>query len=122
RIATTAFVANIFQGTVQATRQVLGGGLVTGGGDLNQDRTLTVTAASASDFRGGTDNTKALTTKSAYDAAAFVPTPYQSSLTLNFAQGLNRSITLSGDITLNNPTNAKAGQSGCIAIDTNGTN
>lgn len=121
RIATTAFVKSQIGSFVPTSREVKGGGLVSGGGDLNQNRTLTVTAAGASDVRTGTDNTKALTTKAVYDAAVFVPVSYSSNVTIDFNGGLNREITLEGSFVLENPLNAKPGQSGCIKINTNGS-
>lgn len=122
RIATTAFVKGLLNNVVPTSRKVVGGGLVSGGGDLAQDRTLTVTAAGASDFRGGADNTKALTTKSVYDAVAFQTASFSGTITLDFANGINWEITASSNFTLANPQNAKPGQSGCIKINTGGTN
>jgi hypothetical protein len=67
-LATTinaAFTA--FQGTVNAAiaalqaRNITGGGLVSGGGNLSADRVLTVTAASQAEARIGTANNRALT-------------------------------------------------------------
>lgn len=60
-LAIAAGVVGSGGGAVPTTRQVLGGGLVTGGGALSADRTLTVTAAAGSDLLTGTDNTKAAT-------------------------------------------------------------
>ncbi len=42
-------------------RTILGGGLVTGGGDLSANRTLTVTAANTAELLAGTEAGKALT-------------------------------------------------------------
>jgi len=42
-------------------RTITGGGLVTGGGDLSANRTLTVTAASGAEIATGTENGKAVT-------------------------------------------------------------
>ncbi|QSR17478.1 hypothetical protein [Novosphingobium sp. KA1] len=42
-------------------RRIVGGGLVTGGGDLYADRTLTVTEADAEDITAGTSGTKVVT-------------------------------------------------------------
>ena len=42
-------------------RQIIGGGLVTGGGDLSQDRELRVEPASAADLRAGTSSEVAVT-------------------------------------------------------------
>lgn len=46
---------------VNATRVVLGAGLVTGGGSLTADRTLTVTAATSAQVRAGTSTDTAIT-------------------------------------------------------------
>jgi hypothetical protein len=48
-------------GKVTITRQVNGGGLVTGGGGLNTDTTLTVTPASTAEVAAGTEAGKAVT-------------------------------------------------------------
>lgn len=48
-------------GAVPTTRLVNAGGLVTGGGDLAADRTLTVTAATPAEAQAGTRNDVALT-------------------------------------------------------------
>lgn len=48
-------------GAVPVTRQVLGGGLVTGGGSLASDLTLTLLAASIAEVQAQTNNTKAVT-------------------------------------------------------------
>jgi len=60
-VAIVAGVVGSGGGAVPTTRKVLGGGLVTGGGTLDQDETLTVTAASAAEALAGVDNTKAVT-------------------------------------------------------------
>ena len=44
-----------------------------------------------------------------------------TSVTPNFANGNNFSMTLTGSLTLNNPTNITAGQSGAIFITQDGT-
>lgn len=46
---------------VPSTRQITGGGLVTGGGSLAADRVLSVAIATAAEAFGGLNNTKALT-------------------------------------------------------------
>jgi hypothetical protein len=50
---------------------ISGGGLATGGGGLDANRTLTVTAAVAADVRGGADTTKAVTAGAMAGAVAF---------------------------------------------------
>lgn len=63
--ASTA-LANL--GGVPTTRTVTGAGIVSGGGDLSADRTLTVTKAAGTDVMTGTDDTKAVTSKALADA------------------------------------------------------
>ena len=58
-------------GAVSTSRAISGGGLVTGGGNLSADRTLTVTAASNTEAITGTETAKAMTpagNKAALDA------------------------------------------------------
>lgn len=43
------------------SQQIVGAGLASGGGDLTEDRTITVPAASGTELNAGTDATKALT-------------------------------------------------------------
>lgn len=108
---------------VPTSRTISVGGLATGGGDLSTNRTINVPKAAAADMRAGTDDAKALTTKAAYDSAALVPLVYASVVTINFNEGYNRELTLGGSsFTLANPQNARPGQTGCIKINTNGTN
>jgi hypothetical protein len=76
--------------------------------------------ASASDFRSDTAS-KILPVQSVWDSAEYVVVTYASSTTLNFNSGFNFSISLTGNITLSNPTNAKPGQSGIIYLQQDGT-
>lgn len=63
-IALIAGVVGTGGGSVPTTRQVLGGGLVTGGGALAADITLTVAKALQADVAAGTLDTKAVTPQS----------------------------------------------------------
>ncbi|MFZ3482225.1 gp53-like domain-containing protein [Sphingomonas sp. 3-13AW] len=60
-------LASLFAG-----RRILGGGLVTGGGDLSADRTLTVTAATAEEADAGTLTARALTPASIVNVLASI--------------------------------------------------
>ncbi len=60
-VALIAGVVGTGGGSVPTTRQVLGGGLATGGGALAADITLTVPKASAAEVLAGTNDTKAVT-------------------------------------------------------------
>lgn len=60
-VALIAGVVGTGGGSVPTTRQVLGGGLVTGGGPLAADLTLTVPKASSAEVLAGVNDTKAVT-------------------------------------------------------------
>lgn len=60
-VALIAGVVGDGSGAVPTTRQVLSGGLVTGGGNLAADRTLTVTAATTAEAAAQTRNDVAVT-------------------------------------------------------------
>lgn len=94
---------------VSSSRTISGGGLATGGGDLSADRTITVTAASASDVRVGTDTTKALTAAALVGAAAFVALTDAATIATDASLGFNFKVTLGGNRTFGAPTNLTDG-------------
>lgn len=106
---------------VPTSRTISAGGIATGGGDMSANRTITVTKAAGSDLRTGTDDTKALTSKAAYDAAAIVSLTFASTISSNFASGSNFTVTMLGNATMGAPSNAKPGQSGMIRIVQDGS-
>lgn len=107
---------------VASSRTITAAGLITGGGDMSADRTVTVTAAVAADVRTGTSVATAMTPKSLADAMAPVSVSYGATVTLDLSTGLNFDIgTLTGGMTLANPSNAKVGQSGRIRIPQDAT-
>lgn len=63
-----------FSGFVPVSRQIIAAGLVTGGGDLLNNRTLTVTAATPEQAQAGVLNTVALTPLSAVGAGRVLTT------------------------------------------------
>lgn len=66
-----------------ATRTVTGGGLVSGGGDLSANRTLTVTKSSQAQAEAGTDDSTAMTPVRVKDAIlALAPAPAAASETV----------------------------------------
>lgn len=85
-------------------RQVATTGLASGGGDLSESRTIDVPKAAGSDFRAGTDDVKALTTKAAYDSVAEVPLTDASTIAVDMTVGTDFVVTLGGNRTLGNPT------------------
>ncbi|MBA9063131.1 hypothetical protein GGQ91_002519 [Methylobacterium fujisawaense] len=72
---------------VPPSRQILTGGLATGGGDLTADRTITVPKATQTDVATGTDDAKALTSFS-IAAALGAKAPYTAVVRTDVAQSL----------------------------------
>lgn len=77
--------------------------------------------ATKAELLDGSDNTKAIPPLAVQQAN----TPYSGGtvsgpLTINFANGVNQMFTLTDDITLNDPTNVKAGQSGLLRFAISG--
>lgn len=83
---------------------------------------INVPAAVASDYRTGTDATKALTSDGVWDAADYVTlNDSGGNIAVDMSTGFNFAMTMDGDYTLSNPTNTKNGQSGCIVLTQDGT-
>jgi hypothetical protein len=122
-ITGTLPVANGGTGTTSSTGTgsvVLGTGPTIGGATLNTPAVVSATftgtnvGASAAEMRGNTSG-KVVTTDTAWNAAAEVSVAYAASVALDMSTGFNFAIgTLTGNITLSNPTNPKVGQSGYI--------
>jgi len=74
------------------------------------------TKAAGSDIRTKTDDAKYVTAKALADADAFVTSSNTGSTTLDFSAGRNFQLTLTGNITLNVPSNMTDGQSGVIVF------
>lgn len=106
---------------VPGTRQVTGAGLATGGGDLTADRVITVTAAAAAAVRTGTTKAQVMTPGDTYDALAEVTLTDAATIAVDMATFINAAVTLGGNRTMGNPTNAKPGQTGRIRVIQDGT-
>jgi hypothetical protein len=102
-------IANALAGKVPATRTITASGLVTGGGSLSDDRTISVPAASQAEAEAGADNTKAMTAlRTAQAISARVPagvSPARQIQTSGLATGGG---DLSADRTINVPAAAQA--------------
>lgn len=79
----------------------------------------TATVATFNEFRSATAD-KLLTSKAPWDAAALV-TLSGTTIALDLNTGINFAVTLTGNTTLSNPTNTKAGQTGLIVVTQDGT-
>lgn len=119
--ATGATGATGPSGGVSATRQVASGGLVSGGGDLSADRTLSVAKASAAEISAGTEDGKAVTPKGLFDAADPLAITYASTITPDFAARLAREVTLTGNVTVAAPTGGKKGGTYVLTVKQDGT-
>ena len=75
----------------------------------------TAAIATAAEYQANTAD-KLLTTTQVWAAADVETLTYTASYTPDFNQFLNGTMTLTGNLTLNNPTNQKVGQSGMIVL------
>lgn len=72
------------------------------------------TAATAANYWASTNNTEFLSAKTVADAQAPVALSVTGTVTLDMSTGLNWELTLTGNITLADPTNKANGKSGVI--------
>jgi hypothetical protein len=102
-------------GGVPASRTISAAGLATGGGDLSANRTITVTEANAAAVRAGAAHDKVLTPGGQADALAEVALQYGATITtsgdavLDASKFIYGSVTMGGNATLPNLTNATPG-------------
>lgn len=76
--------------------------------------------ATVAEFRAATAS-NLLNANIPWDAAAYVTLTDASTISLDMSSGFNFQVTLGGNRTLDNPTNAKVGQSGVIVVTQDGT-
>ena len=82
---------------------------------------LITSEATASEIWTGTSTAKYLSPDKLFDSAAPVTLTDAATIAVDMATGINFNVTLAGNRTLGNPTNAKAGQSGRIRVTQDGT-
>lgn len=75
-----------------------------------------LSAAADTDVWTGTSTAKGITPKALFDASKFQTLTDGATITPDFGAGLNFKVTLGGNRTLANPSNAKDGQSGVIRV------
>jgi hypothetical protein len=80
----------------------------------------TAAEATAAEYQADTAG-RLITVTAAWDAAEFETLTYAASYTADFATFINGVMTLTGNLTLNNPSNEKVGQSGAIMLIQDGT-
>jgi hypothetical protein len=81
---------------------------------------LAVDGATAAQYRGNTAD-KVLVTDDVWSAAASVALTPGTNVSLDLSTGFNFTLAMGGNYTLDNFTNGKAGQTGCIEITQDGT-
>lgn len=89
-------------------------------GAVTYPKLATSALANASDFSSDAAD-KIIPVATVWDAAGYFAVSYAASVALDLNTGSNFSMTQTGDLTLANPTNAKPGQSGVIALTQDGT-
>jgi len=93
-------------------------GNLTGVGTINTNPVFAT--ATAAEYQGDTAGAKALTPAEVWNAAEYVALTDAASITVNMATGWNFSVTIAGNRTIANPSNAKPGQSGCFKVTASG--
>lgn len=119
--ASTAANARANLGAAASATTVTGGGLATGGGDLSDNRTITVTAATGAQTAALASATVAVTPDSIGDALAFVDGGSVASYSPDLASGPNHKATTSANFTLGALSNPREGEGFYIEITLGGT-
>lgn len=109
---------------ILATRDVIAGVGLTGGGALSADVTLTADQATSANWRENVAN-KLLNPNAVWSAMSEVtltePTPPSTTFAWDMSAGFDFVLTLNGNRTLANPTNTKVGQKGRLIIQQDAT-
>lgn len=93
-------------------------GNLTGLGTLNGNPIFAT--ATAAEYQANTSGNKALTPDKVWAASAYTALTDAASITIDMNAGFNFSVTISGNRTLANPSNAKVGQAGWFKITASG--
>lgn len=121
-IGDIAGLSTALAGKASTATTVTGSGLATGGGAIGANQVINVPKAAGSDVRFGSDDTKAVTTKSVYDSLAEVTLTWAATITPDLSAGSNRLLTMTGAATLSNPSAGMTpGRTGRIRIVQDGT-
>lgn len=86
------------------------------GQGLKDTASAAATKASAADYQGNVAGFLALTPETVWAATAYTALTDGATIVVDMATGFNFSVSIAGNRTLGNPTNAKVGQSGCFKI------
>lgn len=111
----------------EAAQDVVGAFIANNGGmvitydDAGNVENISIAQATASDIWTGTATNRVVTPAALFAAAASQALTDAATITPDFGAGINFHVTLGGNRTLANPTNAKIGQSGVIRVLQDGT-
>jgi hypothetical protein len=94
--------------------------IATAQSDISDLESGSFTEASAADYRGDASGRKALTPETVWDAAGFVGLTDAASIAVDMSTGFNFQVTIAGNRTLANPSNAKPGQAGVFRVAASG--
>jgi hypothetical protein len=77
--------------------------------------------ATAAEYRANTSTATAIRPAEIWNSTAVVALSDAATIAIDMSTGFNFSVTITANRTLGNPTNAKVGQSGCIAVTASGS-
>lgn len=105
---------------ILATRDVIAGTALTGGGPLSADVTLNADQATSANWRGNAAN-KLLNPNAVWSAMSETTLTDAASIAWDMETGFDFIVTLSANRALANPTNTKVGQKGRLIIQQDAT-
>lgn len=105
---------------ILATRDVIAGTALTGGGPLSADVTLNADQATAANWRGNVAN-KLLNPNAVWSSMSETTLTDGANISWDMQTGFDFIVTLGGNRTLDNPTNTKVGQKGRLIVQQDGT-
>lgn len=80
----------------------------------------TISEALAADYWSNATGFKALTPETVWSSTGYVSLTDGTTISVDMSTGFNFSVSIAGNRTLSNPSNAKTGQSGCFKVTASG--
>lgn len=90
------------------------------GSFANKQAAASATEASAADYQGNAAGFKSLTPETVWESTGYVALTDGTTIAVDMSTGFNFSVSIAGNQTLSNPSNAKPGQSGCFKVTASG--
>lgn len=95
-------------------------GTATIGGAITSGGTAVPVVATAAQYQANTSGNLALLPSIVWTAAGYTALTDAATISVDMSTGINFSVTIAGNRTLGNPSNAKVGQSGVIKVTASG--